>query len=129
MIEFMRAGGWGMGLVLLLGAATLVTAVLFARQPDERRMSMIRALSVASGFSILTAVSSNIAAVMYKVPELFAGKAADAMLRVAMVGVGESLSPVILGGAFLTLAWLVAAVGMRRLSDRLSALPREALSS
>ena len=74
-------------------------------------------------------MSSNIAAVMYKVPELFAGKAADAMLRVAMVGVGESLSPVILGGAFLTLAWLVAAVGMRRLSDRLSALPREALSS
>jgi hypothetical protein len=41
---------------------------------------------------------------------------------IVMTGIAESLTPAILGGAFLTLTWIVTAVGMRRLGDRLGAL-------
>lgn len=129
MVEFMRAGGFGMWLVLLLGSATLVTGVLFARRPDERRMAVIRALTVATVFSTFTALASNVATVMYTVPQHPEwSKSADLHL-IVMTGLGESLTPVILGTALLTLTWLVAAVGMRRLSDRLSEIGDEALAA
>jgi hypothetical protein len=118
MVEFMREGGWGMWLVLALGAATLVTAILFAREPDERRMALIRGLTAACSFSILTALASNLATVMHHVPQ--DPELSSALSRVTMIGIGESLAPVILGSAFLTLSWIVTAVGMRRLGERLA---------
>jgi hypothetical protein len=127
MMEFFRAGGFGMWLVLVLGAATLATAIMFARKPDERRMSMIRALSWATLFSISTAVASNLATVFYKVPQMTEVVESGQLLNVTMIGIGESLTPAILGSAFLTLVWLVASVGMRRLSERLSEVPAASL--
>ena len=118
MVQFFREGGWGMWLVLALGAATLVTSILFARDPDERRMALLRGLTVACLFSVLTAVASNLATVMHQVPQN-PEFSAD-LTRVTMIGIGESLAPVIMGSAFLTLSWIVAAVGMRRLGDRLA---------
>lgn len=121
MIEFMRAGGMGMFLVLALGVGTLLVAVLFAKGADERRMALLRALTVATLLSMLTAVASNLSMVMYasQRPE-FAN--APHFERIIMVGIGESLAPVILGGGLLTIAWLVAAVGVRRLALRLDPL-------
>ena len=118
MVQFFQEGGWGMWLVLALGAATLVTAILFARDPDERRMALLRGLTVACLFSVLTAVASNLAAVMHQVPQN--PEFSRELTRFTMIGIGESLAPVIMGSAFLTLSWIVAAVGMRRLGDRLA---------
>ncbi len=126
MIEFLRAGGVGMVAVLVVGLITLVVAVVFARRPDERRMAMVRALTTASIFSVCTAVSSNLATVMVHVPQnpKFAGS--PDFGGIVMIGIGESLTPAILGCAFLTVTWIAAAVGMRRLSERLSDLPSSA---
>ncbi len=122
MLEFLRAGGVGMVFVLLLGVGTLVTAALFARRPDERRMALLRSLTVATVFSILTAVATNIAAVMFKVPSHPVWSKSPDIHLIIMTGLGEALTPAILGFAFLTLIWLVAGVGMRRLAERLRAV-------
>lgn len=122
MMDFLRAGGFGMWIVLATGIATLITAALFARRPDERRMSLTRGLTWATVFAVLTAVSSNVAAVMFKVPTRPEWAHSPDIHLIVMTGLGESLTPAIVGSAFLTLTWIVAAVGMRRLADRLSQL-------
>ncbi|MBW2533692.1 MAG: hypothetical protein JRI55_19545 [Deltaproteobacteria bacterium] len=128
-MNFLRAGGFGMWLVLATGAATLVTAILFARKPDERRMSLMRGLTWATIFSVLTAVSSNVAAVMFKVPTNPEWSHSPDLHLIVMTGLGESLTPAIVGFAFLTLTWIVASVGMRRLADRLSQVTAAAVAT
>ena len=122
MLEFLRAGGVGMVFVLLLGAGTLLTSAMFARRPDERGMALLRSLTVATVFAILTAVASNVTAVMFKVPSHPVWSKSPDLHLIVMTGLGEALTPAILGGAFLTLTWLVAGVGMRRLAERLRAV-------
>ncbi len=129
MIEFLRAGGVGMAVVVVVGAITLATAILFARKPDERRMALIRAFTAASLFSVLTAVSSNLATVMVHVPQNPKFADSSDFAKVIMIGIGESLTPAIMGGAILTVTWVITAVGMRRLSERLSELSGAALGS
>lgn len=129
MMDFFRAGGFGMWLVLALGIAALITAGLFARSPDERRMSMIRALTWATIFSAITAVASNLSMVFYTVPSKPEWAQSPDMPLIVMTGLAESLAPMILAGGFLTMVWLVAAVGMRRLSERLSEVPAASLAA
>ena len=126
MIEFMRAGGVGMLVVLVVGLITVGTAVVFARRPDERRMAMVRGFTMASLFSVGTAVSSNLATVMYHVPQNPKYAGSPDFAGIVMIGIGESLTPAILGCAFLTVTWIAATVGMRRLSERLSDMPSSA---
>ena len=118
MMEFLRAGGWGSWLVLLLGAITLYTAARFAWKADARRLSIIRALTAATIFSTLTAMTSGLVKVMSVVsskPELRASGDAP---YVALEGLGEIATLPTLGFSLLTLAWLFVAVGTRRLQDR-----------
>jgi hypothetical protein len=120
MLELFRAGGFGMWVLLGLGVFTLVTSALFARSPDERRYALLRALSVATALSAVTALATNVIAVMYTVARnapRFEGRVA----LVVMEGLGESLTPIVLGGAILTVVWFVAAFGVRRLAERLVA--------
>lgn len=112
-----------MWIVLALGIVTLLTAGLFARRPDERRMSLIRGLTTATIFGSLTAATSGFTAVMWKVPAHPEWSTSPDLHLIIMQGLGEAMTPIILGSAFLTLTWIVTAVGMRRLSERLSRLP------
>jgi hypothetical protein len=121
-IDFIRAGGMGMWVVLGLGAATLAVSVLFARKPDERRMALVRGLTTASVFSIATAVTSNLVTVGFQVPSHAEWSKSPDLHLIVMTGIAESLTPAVLGGAFLTLTWIVTAVGMRRLAERLGVL-------
>ncbi|MEQ9502343.1 MAG: hypothetical protein RIT81_36065 [Deltaproteobacteria bacterium] len=114
MLEFMRAGGFGIWIVLLFGIITLFSSARFALKPDDGRVGFLRGMSAATVFSIFTAVSSNLAMVMWRVPNVDElGKSPDVHL-IVMMGIAEALTPAILGSAFLTLAWLMIAVGHRR---------------
>lgn len=128
MMDFLRAGGFGMWVVLAVGVATLATAVMFARRPDERRMTLIRSLTWATVFAMLTALSSNVAAVMFKVPAHPEWSHSPDVHLIVMTGLGEALTPVMVGSAFLTLTWIVTAVGIRRLAARLSQVAGAALA-
>ncbi len=115
MLEFFRAGGLSMIFVLLFGAMTFGAAIWFMRRPDARYVGMIRALSVATVFSVLSGITSDLAAVFTKVPGDPSWAHSPDMPLIVMRGLGESLAPAILGFSLLSLAWLVTAVGVRRL--------------
>jgi hypothetical protein len=113
MSYLMKAGGFSMWVVLLFCIAALGTAVLFARRPKESLLGFFRGLSKATVFTILGGLASNLAATFYNVAHRFADDPDRALI--AMLGVSESLSPAILGFSLLGIAWLITAVGVRRL--------------
>lgn len=117
MIDAFRAGGWGSWVVLLLGGAALVNAVLFLRKAEPRRLAIIRGLSAATVFSAITGMSSGFIAVTGYIqdhPELRpTGDAPYAVLQ----GLGEIANVPALAGMLLALTWLFVAVGTRRLAD------------
>ena len=115
MMEFFAAGGWPMIVVLLFGALTLVGAGAFFHKPEERHIGMIRGLSVATVFSVLCGVCADLATVFTKVPSTPEWAQSPDLPLIVMQGLGESLTPAILGFSLLSLAWLVTAVGVRRL--------------
>jgi hypothetical protein len=105
-----------MWVVLLFGLITLVASGLFAFRPDERKIGFIRAMSAATLFSVLSGVSSDLAAVMHKVPQHPEWSKSPELHLIVMTGIGESLAPAVLGFTLLSLVWMVAAVGVRRLA-------------
>jgi len=114
----MKAGGVPMLFVLLLGVAAAVAAVRFAWRPDERRIGAVRALTVAALFSIGVGTCSDLAAVGHNIASNDEWAHSPDMPLMVLQGVSESMSPGILGFALLTIAWLVMAVGHRRLAAR-----------
>jgi hypothetical protein len=118
MMEFMRAGGVPIWIVLLFGLIALVTGVIFLFRPNERRARVLRSLMSATLYSVLAAIVSDLAAVMFKVPRNPAWAKSPDLPLIVMTGIGESLTPAILGFTILSLAALLSAVGHRRLPDR-----------
>lgn len=116
MLEFFRAGGWVMFVVLLFGGLTLAAAVRFARQPRVETVGMVRALSTATVFAALGGVVTDLAAVFTNVPNNPEWAQSPQVGMIVLMGLGESMAPAMLGFAFLSMAWLVTAVGTRRLS-------------
>ena len=115
MIRFFKAGGAPMLVVLLLGLFTLAAAIAFMRKPQERHIGMIRGLSVATVFGVLGSMTANVAAVFSHVPANPKWSHSPDLPLIVMMGLGEALTPSILGFTMLSLAWLVTAVGVRRL--------------
>jgi hypothetical protein len=114
MMAFMQAGGLGIWIVLLFAVLTGAAAVAFALKPDPRRVELLRALSRATVFAVLTSVSANLAAVGWKVPQNEEWARSPDLPLIVMTGIAESLTPAILGFAFLGIAWFITAVGVRR---------------
>lgn len=114
----MRAGGFGMWVVLLFGLITLFTAGRFAFKPREDAVGILRAMSAATVFSVLSALSSNLAAVFWKVPNTEEWAKSPDMPLIVMTGLAESLTPCMLGFTMLGLAWLMTAVGYRRIGSK-----------
>ncbi len=115
MMEFFVAGGWPMFVVLLFGVLTLIASVTFFRKPDERHIGMIRGLSVATVFTVLAAICTDLAAVFHNVPNNPEWAQSPDMPLIVMTGLAEALTPGMLGFTLLSLAWLVTGVGVRRL--------------
>ena len=122
MVDFFRAGGWGMWVVLVLSVAALVNAVLFSLKPSEKRIVLIRSLSTATCFASVTAMAMDLSTVFYYVSGL---KDWDGSPRIPMEGYGESLTPITFGAGMLTLVWMVVAVGVRRSQREVVPVPAE----
>jgi hypothetical protein len=112
-----RAGGFGMHQVTLFAVVVLVAAGRFAYRPDERKVPFLRTMSAATLLAIAFAVTTNITTVLYSVPNHFPDE--RTWPRTLLVGFFESLTPAVMGLGLLSVAWLVKAVGMRRLVQRL----------
>lgn len=115
MLEFMREGGFAMWVILLFGLGTLALAVAFAVKPRESAVHVLRSASRATLFATLTGLVAGLGAVFHKVPGNPDWAHSPDLHLIVMTGLGESLANAILGFSLLTLAWLAATVGMRRL--------------
>jgi hypothetical protein len=101
--------GW---LGLAVGFLPLAAGVLYAIRPDERRLAVMRPLSLAALFASVGNLLLALANALH-----FAGSQTPAAGRAIVpvtVLVSEALVPCGLGFAFLTAAWLCVAASIRR---------------
>jgi hypothetical protein len=108
MMDFFRAGGFSMWIVLAFGLAALVSSFALLRDPDPRRLAVVRALTWGSVFAITAGVGSNLIAVFSYVAHHDDGEQA------LFQGLAEALSPAVLGATMLSVAWMFVAVAVRR---------------
>jgi hypothetical protein len=114
MMDFFRAGGFSMWIVLALGLASLVGSFGLLKDPDPRRLGAVRALTWATVFAVAAGLASNVMAVMWTIAHDEA-RVRDP-LPALFQGLGESIAPVVLGFTLLSVAWLVVGVAVRRAS-------------
>jgi hypothetical protein len=105
-----RLGGWGMYPTTIFGLVLILMAIQFARDPDRRRLRLVKVLSlIALLSSTLGFVSGTI-----KTFTAAGDLASSEVGGVIVVGVGESLTNIGLGLCVLVLAWIVVAIGVAR---------------
>lgn len=107
-------GGFWMWFLLFFGACALGAAVRFALVPSRRSLRVVLALSVTTLFSALTAIAGDISAVGHQAPRYLAAHPETSLSEVVLLGVGESMSPAIVGCSLLTLVAFVVAFGLFR---------------
>lgn len=114
-------GGFPIWFVLAFGFIALGCAAVFAYRPDRRRLGLTIGMSLATLFSILNGIVADLATVGHNVMARWDQYTAEggpaAIARIIPQGVAESLSPGIIGFTLLSLTWLVASVGLRRMPE------------
>ena len=103
-----------MWFLAMVGLLTVVAAAGFARFPDARKLPRINALSRAVAWATVTGLCADLAAVGTKIPANPAWAHSPDLPLIVMTGIAESMSPVTLGGAVLSVVALLTAAGHRR---------------
>jgi len=113
MLDFIRAGGYVMFVLLAIGVPLLYTAARFAKAADPQRLSLVRALTVALAFAAISGVASDLLAVASHVadnPDWLKDP-----VPYLLGGFAESMTPAVLAGTLAAVAWILVAVGVRRM--------------
>ena len=104
--------------VAIVGLAALWTAVRFAIRPTEHGLAVLRPLSAATSFAALSAlvlgVTTALVNVIQKLEAAGDPAATAAAWRLFLAGLAEATVPLGVAFAVLAVAWLLAAVGLRR---------------
>lgn len=116
MLEFMRAGGYAMWIILLFGGIAMTASVIFALRPDESRLGFIRGMSTATVFATLSGVASGLAATFHRTASTEEWHQYPDIVLAPMIGISESLANAILGFSMLGIVWFIVAIGLRRLA-------------
>jgi len=98
-------------LTLIVGVVPLVMSVVYVTRPTERHLALMRPLSLAALFA---AVAGGVLGCINVLKFVWTRELTGESYRVIAVGAAESLVPVLVGFASLTMAWLLVAVGMGR---------------
>jgi hypothetical protein len=106
MQDAFHAGGWGMYPTTLFGLVLLAFAVKYARDPNRRRLFLLRQLTV------LVALSGTLGFVM-GVIRTFMNMESE-QLHIAFIGVGESLNNIALALCMMILSRIIMAFGAAR---------------
>ena len=101
-----------MGFVILVsGVGALGTAIAYAIRPTERKLMLMRPLSLASIFAAVCSFSVGVAtALKYAADKGITVESLNGMTA----GLSESFIPPFVAFAFLSVAWLLVALGLRR---------------
>ena len=103
-------------LTLMVGFVPLAMAVVYVVRPTERNLALMRPLSLAGLFGGITGCVIGFINVLRI---FWTRELTDKTYQTMAVGAAESLVPVFVGFACLTVAWLLVAVGMGRQTLRL----------
>ena len=96
-------------LSLVIALAPMAMAVLYAWRPSERRLALMRPISLAGLFAGLAgAVSGAIMGLRH------ASDTPDYRAAPILIGAAESLVPLFVAFGSLTIAWLCVALGLSR---------------
>ncbi len=99
------------GFVVLVSMGALGTAIAYAVRPTERKLGLMRPLTLASVFAAACSTAAGMAvALKHAADEKLAGDSPWVMVA----GFTEALVPAILACAFLAVAWLLVTFGLRR---------------
>jgi hypothetical protein len=114
MVRFFIEGGWGMYPVLVMGLMLVWASVRYAIDTEPLRLRFIGALAVALVVTMVHATWTCIAAVFHFLEQ----SPGEKFARTLMTGLMESTRPATLGGALLTVALILVAVGAYRSMHR-----------
>jgi hypothetical protein len=106
-----QMGGFAL-LTMIISLVPLAMAIAYVTRPSERRLALMRPVSLAAIFAALTGVFSGFIAILRGIA-VTGTLTAGAWQRIALGG-AEALVSVFFGFACLTVAWLLVALGMRR---------------
>jgi len=107
---FNRAGLFAkMG--MLIAFAPLVASLLYAVKPSERRLALVRPLSLAAIFAGLASFMAGVIAVLTGIsaPGDVAGT-----WRTMVFGAAETVAALFIAFSSLAISWLLVALGIRR---------------
>ena len=98
---------------LIVSLAPLIAGVVYAVRPNERRLALMRPLSLAG---IFAAVSSLLLGLANALEAIGSPRAADASANLPPAArmLAEAMIPSFVGFACLTVAWLCVAAAIRR---------------
>ena len=114
MIQLMIAGGPLMWPILVLGVVGLATAAWFAWRAEGRVRGFLDGMGRSIACVTVATLALDVMRTLY-----YAAKAEPAQKAVLiMQGMGESMSPLVLGFGLLTLIHLLTAIGQRRLDGK-----------
>lgn len=88
-------------------------AAVYARNPAEHRLRFLRGLSQATAWVMLGGFMGGVRASLAGSAQMPEAEQVD-FHRVVAMGIAESSTIVIMGCAFLALAWFIAAIGLRK---------------
>jgi hypothetical protein len=109
LIEFFREASIVAKLGILIAFAPVAGALLYVVGPSERRLALVRPLSLAGLFAGLSSFSSGVIGLLTGL----SFTAEIGWLRVA-AGAAECVAALFISFACLTITWLLVALGMRR---------------
>jgi hypothetical protein len=98
-------------LTLMVCVVPLVMSVVYVTRPTEQHLALMRPLSLAALFA---AIAGCVLGGINVLSVVWTRELSTESYRVMAAGAAESLVPVVVGFASLTLAWLLVAVGMSR---------------
>jgi hypothetical protein len=100
--------------IFLFCAATLGLAISFAVRPTEKKLGILRPISLATLFSILAGIAAGIGATALHASLLATTSSQSEIPNRILSGLAEAMVPPVFGFAVLAVSWLLAAVGLRR---------------
>jgi hypothetical protein len=107
-------GGWPMYPILVLGLLLIVAAARYAAQPQTRFVPVLRSLGIVTGvFGVLGTTLGMIhcLSAMHEVPN-------DLVIKITLLGLGESLNNLALSLFLILFASILTAVGALRAADQ-----------
>ncbi len=114
MVTLIRNGGFPMVFILLFGFVGLAAAGWYAFRPNARSLGFITWIAIATLFSTLMGTAADLGATLFHVARMADTSTSPSWRADLAEGLAESMSPSIVGFAFIAMTALITAMGKAR---------------